>query len=93
MRLTELQKAALRNAAARARLAAEGIDLSKPLPGERDFLVPSRTDACGSQVAYLRHKRAGEAPCAACRDAHARLNNPDLASGKMFDEECWGRLE
>lgn len=28
-------------------------------------------EPCGTRAAYVRHRRAGEDPCAACKDAHA----------------------
>lgn len=28
-------------------------------------------EPCGTEAAYVRHRRAGEDPCPACKDAHA----------------------
>ena len=81
------------DAAARRRLAAEGIDLDGPLPSEGDFLVPMRSGGHGTQPGYLRERRAGKNPCPPCRDAHSRLNNPMKDSPPDFAEEQWGPLE
>ena len=82
-----------RDAAARRRLEAEGIDLDGPLPSEADFLVPMRSGGHGTQPGYLRERRAGKNPCLPCRDAHSRLNNPQAPAEPDFAEEQWGPLE
>ena len=92
MKLTALERQALRVAAARERLAAEGVNLDR-LPAEADFVVPMRSGGHGTQPRWLAEHRAGEQPCSACCDAHSRLNNPMKDSSPDFAEEQWGPLE
>ena len=92
MKLTALERQALKVAAARKRLTAEGVDFDR-LPSERDFEVPASSGGCGTQEAYDRHRYRGERPCVACCEAHARRNNPQAPVDKDFADECWGRLE
>jgi WhiB family redox-sensing transcriptional regulator len=37
----------------------------------------------GTFPAYRRHVRAGEDPCQACKEAHARFNCPDPSDGRL----------
>ena len=91
-RLTRLERQTLRDAASRRRVEAEGVNLDRPLPSERDFLVPMRTNGHGTYRKYMSEYREGTRPCQACRDAHSRKLNPDNPSAPDFAEEQWGLL-
>ena len=90
MKLSGLERQALRAASARRRVDALGLGRKG---NEGDFLVPMRTGACGTEEAFQRHRYNGEKPCIACKEAHSRRANPQAPPAPDFAEECWGPLE
>lgn len=50
--------------------AASNRDTTNPRRGTHWSLA--NLQPCGTVAAYVRHRRRGEAPCQACRDANAR---------------------
>ena len=89
MKLSALEKQALRAAAARRRVDALQLGRKQ---NEGDFLIPMRSGGCGTEEAFQRHRHTGDT-CQACLDAHSRWNNPQAPSEPDFAEECWGPLE
>ena len=47
------------------------VDVIAALDPE-DMSSPEESDRCGTNTGHMRHYRRGEAPCEACRIAHAQ---------------------